>query len=64
MAPKVTRGLHVVAVLLDCVSMIDGPLSADEKKMLSGCHGRSQQLAGQMASALKTPSVIPADWVP
>ena len=64
-APKVARGLHAAAVLLDCVAMFGGaPLSEEDKKLQSGCHGCSQQLAGQLASALKTPSVVPSDWKP
>ena len=62
-APKIARGLHASAVVLDALKQF-GPLPADVVPFQQAAHRRSQQLGAQINNSLKTGSPVPLHWAP
>ena len=62
-APKVARGLHASAVILDGLKHF-GALPTDVQPFQQAAHRRAAQLGQQIQSAFKTESPVPLVWAP
>jgi len=65
-APKICRGLHAAAVIIDCIKRFeDGAVPADLLPFQNAAHRRSQQLSSQIHNAFKLAAApLRADWAP
>ena len=62
-APKIARGLHASAVILDGLKQF-GALPADLEPFQKAAYRRSLQLGQQIQNSFKTPSPVPLEWAP
>ena len=62
-APKIARGLHASAVILDGLKQW-GALPPDLAPFQTAAHKRSQQLGAQINQAFKSGSPVPLCWAP
>ena len=63
-APKIARGLHASAVILDAIKQFGGGLPPELAPFQTAAHRRSQQLGQQIYNAFKTEAPIPLIWAP
>lgn len=65
-APKICRGLHAAAVIIDCIKRFEGgAVPPDLLPFQTAAHRRSQQLSSQIHNAFKLASApVRADWAP
>ena len=65
-APRIARGLHAAAVLLDAMKQFDPKLPADLERFQLAAHARSSKLGAQINSAFKfkEDEPIPLKWRP
>jgi len=62
-APKIARGLHAAAVILDGLKLW-GALPAEVQPFQTAAFRRSQQLGQQIHNAFKSASPVPLEWAP